>query len=239
MAVKKHNVGTKKGNMKKTKKNNDESKKAAREFAKLIKQATKIYNKTLAQEEKQGKNLYDLGELLSELRDQNRKLKLYSGFEGLCKNEFAFSRQYGYRMIRYYDIQKELHEKNLLDEKKFLTNSMMLALIRAEEPCVVWQKACEMMPKPTEALVSQIVDDTQRGKDDHNQLDKGVDLDISEEIHKVTAENIIEVLQKIRKQKYVPIHDERNLLIETLEDSWEKYEIENDQGLEFDEDEVA
>ena len=231
MTTKKNNVENEKENMK-AKKNNAENKKAAKEFAELIRQVKRVYSETTAQEEKQGKNLYNLGELLCKLQAQNKKLKRYSSFEELCKKEFAFSRQYGYRMIAFYNIQKELHEKNLLDEKKFLPNAMMLALKRAQDPSVVWQKACEMTSEPTEALVSQIIDEM-------NVQTQADDQDISNEISQATTKNIINILQKINKQKYDPTDDEKNQLIKLLQESWKLNGSAEDGDAENEEDEVA
>ena len=228
MSTKKNNVGTKKENMK-AKKNNGGSKKVSREFKNLIAKVKEVYKETLAQEEKQGKKLFDLGKLLSDLREQNDQNKYYSSFEALCRDEFAFSRQYGYRMIKFYKVQNELHESKALEAKKYLSNSMLVTLIRAKDPVKVWKTACKKAKgsSPTEALISQIIDQKSsktKSNDDSSSL-----------ISTASAGNIIHVLQVVKKEKYLPDEKEQRKLIKLLKESWELNGQVEDEDAQSDE----
>ena len=193
------------------KKNNVVSKK----FKGLVQFAIKAYEQINAQENKIGENMFNLGKTLVELKVQNKEHKYYTSFEELCKECFAFSRQYGYRMIKFYKIQKDLHKKGLLEEGTYQSSSMLLSLMRAKKPSDVWEEARrESKGKPTEKLVSQIIDrDKQATGENADSL--------QDDIAQATADKIISVLLKIKNKKYSPNADERKQLIALLEESWD------------------
>lgn len=197
MTAKKNNVGSK-------------------EFKVLVQKATKAYEQINKQECKIGENMFHLGKTLDELKNQNKKHKYYKNFEILCEECFAFSRQYGYRMIKFYNIQKELHENGLLKEGTYQSNSMLLTLMRAKKPCKVWEEACrEAEGEPSEKLISQIIDrDNPKTEESNDSL--------KNEIAQATADKIISVLQKIKNKNYSPDDDERKRLIALLEASWDQ-----------------
>ena len=202
MTAKKNNVGSK-------------------EFKVLVQKATKAYEQINKQECKIGENMFNLGKTLDELKNQNKKHKYYKNFEILCEECFAFSRQYGYRMIKFYNIQKELHENGLLKEGTYQSNSMLLTLMRAKKPCKVWEEACrEAEGEPSEKLISQIID--------RDELEAEVNNDsLKNEIAQATADKIISVLQKIKNKNYSPNADERKQLIALLEASWDQAAAES------------
>ena len=197
MTAKKNNVGSK-------------------EFKVLVQKATKAYEQINKQECKIGENMFHLGKTLDELKNQNKKHKYYSSFDILCEECFAFSRQYGYRMIKFYKIQNELHKKGLLKEGTYQSNSMLLTLMRAKKPCKVWEEACrEAEGEPSEKLISQIIDrDNPKTEESNDSL--------KNEIAQATADKIISVLQKIKNKNYSPDDDERKQLIALLEASWDQ-----------------
>ena len=197
MTAKKNNVGSK-------------------DFKVLVQKATRAYEQINKQECKIGENMFHLGKTLDELKNQNKKHKYYSSFDILCEECFAFSRQYGYRMIKFYNIQKDLHEKGLLKEGTYLSNSMLLTLMRAKNPCKVWEEACrEAEGEPSEKLISQIIDR------DESEIEANYDS-LKNEIAQATADKIISVLQKIKNKNYSPDDDERKQLIALLEASWDQ-----------------
>ena len=202
MTAKKNNVGSK-------------------EFKGLVQFARKAYEQISKQECKIGENMFNLGKTLEELKKQNKKHKYYKNFEILCEECFAFSRQYGYRMIKFYNIQKELHENGLLKEGTYQSNSMLLTLMRAKKPCKVWEEACrEAEGEPSEKLISQIID--------RDELEAEVNNDsLKNEIAQATADKIISVLQKIKNKNYSPNADERKQLIALLEASWDQAAAES------------
>lgn len=197
MTAKKNNVGNK-------------------EFKGLIQFARKAYDQINKQECKIGENMFNLGKTLDELKKENKKHKYYSSFGILCEECFAFSRQYGYRMIKFYNIQRKLHENGLLKEGTYLSNSMLLTLMRAKNPCKVWEEACREAEgeEPSEKLIRQIIDR------DNQKTEKSNDS-LKNEIAQATADKIISVLQKIKNKKYSPNADERKQLIALLEESWD------------------
>ena len=198
MTAKKNNVGSK-------------------EFKGLVQFARKAYDQISKQECKIGENMFNLGKTLDELKIQNKKHKYYCSFDILCEECFAFSRQYGYRMIKFYNIQKDLHEKGLLKEGTYLSNSMLLTLMRAKNPCKVWEEACREAEdeEPSEKLIRQIIDR------DNQKTEKSNDS-LKNEIAQATADKIISVLQKIKNKNYSPDDDERKQLIALLEASWDQ-----------------
>ena len=202
MTAKKNNVGSK-------------------EFKVLVQKATKAYEQINKQECKIGENMFHLGKTLEELKKQNEKHEYYKDFKILCEECFAFSRQYGYRMIKFYNIQKELHENGLLKEGTYQSNSMLLTLMRAKKPCKVWEEACrEAEGEPSEKLISQIID--------RDELEAEVNNDsLKNEIVQATADKIISVLQKIKNKNYSPNADERKQLIALLEASWDQAAAES------------
>ena len=202
MTAKKNNVGSK-------------------EFKGLIQFARKAYDQINKQECRIGENMFNLGKTLDELKKQNKKHKYYKSFEILCETCFAFSRQYGYRMIKFYNIQKELHEKGLLNEGTYQSNSMLLTLMRAKKPCKVWEEAClEAQGEPSEKLISQII------ARDESETEVNNDS-LKNEIEQATADKIISVLQKIKNKNYSPNSDERKQLIALLEESWDNAAAES------------
>ena len=202
MTAKKNNVGSK-------------------EFKLLVQKATKAYEQINKQECKIGENMFHLGKTLEELKKQNKKHKYYKNFEILCEECFAFSRQYGYRMIKFYNIQKELHENGLLKEGTYQSNSMLLTLMRAKKPCKVWEEACrEAEGEPSEKLISQIIDRDELEAEENNDS-------LKNEIAQATADKIISVLQKIKNKNYSPNADERKQLIALLEASWDQAAAES------------
>ena len=187
----------------------------SKEFKGLVQFARKTYDQISKQECKIGENMFNLGKTLDELKKRNKQHKYYSSFDILCETCFAFSRQYGYRMIKFYNIQKDLHEKELLKEKTYLSNSMLLTLMRAKNSCKVWEEAClEAEGEPSEKLISQIID-RDNPKTEENNADK-----------------IISVLQKIKNKNYSPNDDERKQLIALLEESWDKAAAESSTDCE-------
>ena len=193
----------------------------SKEFKGLVQFARKAYEQISKQECKIGENMFNLGKTLDELKNQNKKHKYYKNFEILCEECFAFSRQYGYRMIKFYNIQKELHENGLLKEGTYQSNSMLLTLMRAKKPCKVWEEACrEAEGEPSEKLISQIID--------RDELEAEVNNDsLKNEIAQATADKIISVLQKIKNKNYSPNADERKQLIALLEASWDQAAAES------------
>ena len=198
MTAKKNNVGSK-------------------EFKGLVQFARKAYEQISKQECKIGENMFNLGKTLDELKKENKKHKYYSSFDILCEECFAFSRQYGYRMIKFYNIQRKLHEKGLLKEGTYLSNSMLLTLMRAQNPCKVWEEACREAEgeEPSEKLISQIIDRNKPKTEESNNS-------LKNEIAQATADKIISVLQKIKNKNYSPDDDERKQLIALLEASWDQ-----------------
>ena len=207
MTAKKNNVGSK-------------------EFKGLVQFARKAYDQISKQECKIGENMFNLGKTLDELKKENKKHKYYSSFDILCEECFAFSRQYGYRMIKFYNIQKVLHEKGLLKEGTYQSNSMLLTLMRAKKPCKVWEEAFrEAEGEPSEKLISQIID--------RDELEAEVNNDsLKNEIAQATADKIISVLQKIKNKNYSPDDDERKRLIALLEASWDQAAAESATGCD-------
>ena len=198
MTAKKNNVGSK-------------------EFKGLVQFARKAYEQISKQECKIGENMFNLGKTLDELKKENKKHKYYSSFDILCEECFAFSRQYGYRMIKFYNIQKDLHEKGLLKEGTYLSNSMLLTLMRTKTPCKVWEEACKEAAEeePSEKLISQIIDSDNPKTEESNDS-------LKNEIAQATADKIISVLQKIKNKNYSPDDNERKQLIALLEASWDQ-----------------
>lgn len=180
----------------------------AKELNALIEKAKKAYAAINQQENKSGKNIYDLGETLIDLK---KKAKLNGvTFDSLCDDHFDFSRQYGYRMIKFHKIQKKLHGAGLLANDAYLSNSMLLTLMRSKEPVEIWQKALEQTATPTEKLICQLIG-----------IDKDKTVDIRDMIAKVSEKNILKVLLEVKKQKYYPTEEEQQRLIGMLSDSWE------------------
>lgn len=208
MTAKKNNVGSK-------------------EFKVLVQKATKAYEQINKQECKIGENMFNLGKTLDELKKENNKHKYYSSFDILCEECFAFSRQYGYRKIKFYNIQRKLHEKGLLKEGTYLSNSMLLTLMRAKNPCKVWEEACREAEgeEPSEKLIRQIIDrDNPKTEESNDSL--------KNEIAQATADKIISVLQKIKNKNYSPYADERKQLIALLEASWDQAAAESATGCD-------
>lgn len=205
----------------------------SKEFKVLVQKATKAYEQINKQECKIGENMFNLGKTLDELKKENKKHKYYKNFDILCEECFAFSRQYGYRMIKFYNIQKELHENGLLKEGTYQSNSMLLTLMRAPKPCKVWEEAClEAEGEPSEKLISQIIDrDNPKTEENKDSL--------KNEIAQATADKIISVLQKIKNKKYSPNADERKQLIALLEESWDMAKNEELPSEDFESEEIA
>lgn len=198
----------------------------SKEFKGLVQFARKAYEQISKQECKIGENMFNLGKTLDELKKRNKQHKYYSSFDILCETCFAFSRQYGYRMIKFYNIQKKLHEKELLKEETYLSNSMLLTLMRAKTPCEVWKEAClETEGEPSEKLISQIIDRDNPKTEENNDS-------LKNEIEQATADKIISVLQKIKNKNYSPNADERTQLIALLEESWDKAAAESSTDCE-------
>lgn len=209
MTAKKNNVGSK-------------------EFKGLVQFARKAYEQISKQECKIGENMFNLGKTLDELKKENKKHKYYSSFDILCEECFAFSRQYGYRMIKFYNIQKDLYENGLLKEGTYLSNSMLLTLMRAKNPCKVWEEACREAEgeEPSEKLISQIIDrDKQATGENEDSL--------QDDIAQATADKIISVLLKIKNKKYSPSSQEQLQLIALLKESWNKAKDEEQNSENF------
>ena len=179
----------------------------AKELNALIEKAKKAYAAINQQENKSGKNIYDLGETLIDLK---KKAKLNGvTFDSLCDDHFDFSRQYGYRMIKFHKIQKKLHGAGLLANDAYLSNSMLLTLMRSKDPVGIWRKALEQTETPTEKLICELIG-----------IDKDKTVDIRDMIATATEKNILKVLQEVKKQKYYPTEEEQHRLIGMLHDSW-------------------
>ena len=211
------------------KKNNVVSKK----FKGLVQFAIKAYEQINAQENKIGENMFNLGKTLVELKVQNKEHKYYTSFEELCKECFAFSRQYGYRMIKFYKIQKDLHKKGLLEEGTYQSSSMLLSLMRAKKPSDVWEEASrESKGKPTEKLVSQIIDRDKQATGEN-------EASLQDDIAQATADKIISVLLKIKNKKYSPSSQEQLQLIALLKESWNKAKDEEQNSENFESEGIA
>lgn len=223
MTTKKKNVGTKKENAN-----------LSVEIHNLIQRARYAYRNILINEAEKDKNIYHLGQKLFEIKGQCNTSKLI--FKNIIKEKFAFSRQYAYRMIAFYNIQKELREKNLVYLDSFLSNSMLMILNRAKDPVMVWIKASEKgdTKQPSEALVRQAI----------REMNAPAQMDVSKlstNIANANSTTIVSVLQKIRKQNYPPTPSEQERLIMLLKESWEHNTSDKDNKLEESEreDEVA
>ena len=179
----------------------------SKEMNTLIEKAKKAYAAINQQETKIGKNIYDLGETLNDLN-----IKANSNgvtFGSICDNYFDFSRQYGYRMIKFYKIQKKFHEEGLLANDKYLSNAMLLTLMRSKEPIEIWKKALEQTDTPTTTLINQLIGN-----------DKNKTVDIKDMIAKANKKNIWKVLMTAKKQKYCPSLDESKVITRHLYEYW-------------------
>ena len=214
MVAKKNNVGNK-------------------EFNELIRNAKRAFERINKQEHKIGENIFNLGKTLFDIKKQNKKHTYYESFDKLCEACFAFSRQYGCRMINFYEIQKDLHEKGLLNVDTYLSNSILLSLKRAQNPSEVWAEACrESEAEPTEKLISQIIDrNNLNAEESKNSL--------QDDIAQATTAKIISVLQKIKNKKYSPSDQERKQLIALLEKSWDMAKNEELTSEDFESEEIA
>lgn len=187
----------------------------AKEMNTLIEKAKKAYAAINQQETKIGKHIYDLGETLNDL-----KIKAKSNgvtFGSICDDHFDFSRQYGYRMIKFYEIQKKLHEEDFLADDSYLSNSMLLTLMRSKEPVKIWQKALEQTTDtPTTTLINQLIG-----------IDKDKTVDIKDMIAKANKKNIWKVLVAVKKQKYSPSYDECRVIITYLSEYFERLSNSN------------
>ena len=113
-----------------------------------------------------------------------------------------------------------------LKEGTYLSNSMLLTLMRAKNPCKVWEEAClEAEGEPSEKLISQIIDRDNPKTEENNDC-------LKNEIEQATADKIISVLQKIKNKNYSPNDDERKQLIALLEKSWDKAAAESSTDCE-------
>ena len=224
MTTKKNNVGTKKENAN-----------LSVEIHNLIQRARCAYRNILINEAEKDKNIYHLGQKLFEIKGQCNTSKLI--FKNIIKEKFAFSRQYAYRMIAFYNIQKELRKNNLIFDDSYLSNSMLKILNRVKDPVMVWKKASEKGDTrlPSEALVRQVI----------REMNAPAQMEVSKlstNIANANSTTIVSVLQKIRKQNYSPTQSEQDRLIMLLKESWEHNNTsDKDHKLEESEreDEVA
>ena len=181
----------------------------AKELNALIEKAKKAYAAINQQEAKIGKHIYDLGETLIDLK-KKAKLKGIT-FDSLCDDNFDFSRQYGYRMIKFHKIQKKLHGAGLLSNDAYLSNSMLLTLMRSKDPIEIWKKALEQTTDtPTITLINQLIG-----------IDKDKTVDIKDMIAKANKKNIWKVLLAVKKQKYNPSYDECRVITRYLSEYFE------------------